>query len=183
MFAQKDDKVILISTEQPQLKKYVGSEWLVRAVIHEYHPASAIIVKDNLQASVYLKNLEVIPPEESPFEHNEAVKIIKTYQKTSVYTCKPHLVNEAGHIKGFDSRNQYYFIRCLNGEIGWFPATCLAPLDYRGERFFYPGDTVRYKNKNCVINKVKKSKFKWGQLLFINGSWVPSTDVKAIEKS
>jgi len=182
MFTQKDDKVILISTEQPQLKKYIGSEWLVKTVIHEYHPASAIIGRDNLKASVYLKNLEVIPPEDGAFEYNETVKIDKLYQKTSVYTCKPHLLDKVGKIRGFDSRNQYYFVKCADGEVGWSPATCLTPLDYKGEHFYYPGDVVNYKNKSCTVNKIKKSKFKWGQLLYIKGDWIPSTDVKLIDK-
>ena len=60
----------------------------------------------------------------------------------------------------------------------WLPY--LLPLDYKGERFFYPLEEVTYKDKTCIVSKIKKSKFKWGQLLFIDGEWVPSTDVEPL---
>jgi hypothetical protein len=56
----------------------------------------------------------------------------------------------------------------------------LIPLDYRGERFFYPLEAVLYKDQEKIITKVKQTKFKWGQLLLIDGEWIHASDVKPI---
>lgn len=182
MFVTEGDKVKLISTNQADLKKYLGTEWEVQAVMRDTHPASAIISQNDLQASTFIRNLEVIPPIDSPFEHDEEVKVFRHYNKVSLYTCKDYLIGSIGKIKSFDSRNNYFFVKCDTGDAGWFPAYCLKPIHYQGENFFYPNDFVKYKNEKCLVSKVKRTKFKWGQLLFINGVWVPSTDVQPINK-
>jgi len=184
MFIKEGDTVILVATEEPNLRHYIGLEWKVRAVIFTYHPASAIIVRDNLQASCYIKQLEVVPPDHCPFGHNELVSIKKEIPKASSWAAPYHfhteLLGKVGHVRGYDSRNEYLLIRATSGGAGWFPVQALLPLDYKGERFFYPLETVLYKNKEHVISRIKKSRFKWGQLLLIDGEWVPSTDVEPL---
>lgn len=180
MFVQKGDQVILIAANQESLKKYIGSEWDVISIDRDVHPASALISNGILQANVYIKNLDVLPPKNGPFDYNEQVKVIKKYTKSNLYICNLNIINAVGSVRSFDSRNGYYYIMCPNGEAGWFPINCLVPVDYKGEHFFYPHDSVKYKNKICLVSKIRKSKFKWGQVLYIDGLWVPSTDVEKI---
>ena len=183
MFVKEGDEVILIDTEEPNLRHYIGLKWKVKTVIFAYTPASAIITRNNLQASCFIRQLEVVPPESSPFNYNDLVSIKKDPPKsfwTSNYPCHNELLGKTGHIKGYDSRNEFLLVRCNMGGSGWFPPQYLLPLDYKGERFFYPLEDVKYKDEICTISKIKKSKFKWGQLLFIDGEWVPSTDVEPL---
>jgi len=170
--------VNLIGTEQRHLKPYVNTRWTVKSLIFGSHPASAIIVRDNLEASVYIRYLEVIPPKDSPFDYEDHVKIKKSFYHTDVYPCKAYLVGKIGRIRSYDHRNRFYWIKCETGGQGWFPAECLIPLGFKGERFFYPMEIVIYKNEKCIVTEVQRTKFKWGQLLLLNGTWVPSTDVK-----
>jgi hypothetical protein len=181
MFVRQGDTVILARTDQPLLKDYLNTRWEIKAVMLDYHPASAIITKDDIQASTFVRNLEVVPPADAVFEHNESVKIIKCYDKYTHYTCRSELVGKIGRIRSYDSRNEFFNVYCSTGDAGWFPGHCLCPLDYKGERFYYPLESVLYKNKISTITKIKKSKFKWGQVLLINGCWVPSTDVEPIK--
>jgi hypothetical protein len=182
MYIETGDEVILAQTDQPQLRSYIGQQWTVESVMFDYHPASAIISKGNLQASVYIKNLETVPPHTSPFLHNEAVEIRKPYTKVNAYPCKKDLIGKIGHIRGYDSRNTFYFVRCTTGESGWFPIHSLVPLNYKGDRFYYPFEKVIHKGEEKIINQVKQTKFKWGQLLLIEGEWVNSSDVEPINK-
>jgi len=180
MFVSKGDNVILIETDQPQLRNYIGTQWKVEAVMLSYHPASAIISSGNLQASIFIRYLEVIPPADSPFEYKDLIKIKEPYEKVNAYTCKKELLGKIGKIRGYDSRNTFYFIHCNTGECGWFPIQSLVPLSYKGERFYYPLEKIRFKDKVCIINKIKQSIFKYGQLLLIDGEWIHSTDVEPI---
>lgn len=179
MFVTKEDIVILAETDQVQLKDYVGKEWKVEAVMDAYHPASAIISKDNLRATVHIRNLEVKPPESSPFKHNEKVRIQKDYSRVPgiPYRCNTDLVGLIGFIRGYDTRSGFYHVRCQGGR-GWFPIQSLLPMDFKGERFFYPHESVKYKGMIKIISNVKPSRFSFGQLLLIDGIWIPSTDVE-----
>lgn len=185
MYIKEGDEVILINTEEPNLRHYIGLKWKVKTIIYACLPASAIITRNNLQASCFIRQLEVVPPESSPFNYDDLVSIKKTPDKKitwtgSHYPCHDDLLGKIGKIKGYDSRNEFLLVRCTSGGSGWFSPQCLIPLDYKGERFFYPQEEVTYKDKTHTISKIKKSKFKWGQLLFIEGEWVPSTDVEPL---
>jgi len=184
MFVKEGDEVILISTEEPHLRHYIGLKWKVKTVMISYHPASAIIIRNNLQASCYLRQLEVVPPESSPFNYDDLVTIKKNppeiYWSVSKYHHHNKLLGKTGRINGYDSRNEFLHVKCTTGDSGWFPPQYLLPLEYRGERFFYPLEDVKYKGGTHTISKIKKSKFNWGQLLFIEGEWVPSTDVEPL---
>ena len=179
MFVAKGDTVILLRTEMPHLQAYVGKEWVVEAVMYNLHPSSAMLTRKNLQASAYLKNLEVVPPPDSPFKHNEAVKVIQSVNKSYPLLSKMHL-GKIGHIKSYDSRNCQYFVRFVLGEQDWFPIHCLLPLNFKGDRFYYPYEKVKYKGKEKTINSIKQSKFKWGQILLIDGEWVHASDVEPL---
>ena len=181
MYLEKGDKVILIDTDQPQLRAYLGLQWEVESVMMEYHPASAIIFRKNMQASTFIKYLEVIPPKDSPFQYDEPIKITKSYVRSNAYSCNLSLLGKIGKVKGYDSRSNFYFVRCENGEVGWFPIQSLIPLDYKGERFFYPFEKVLFKNSEKTITKIKQTKFKWGQLLLIDGEWIHSSDVEPLD--
>ena len=181
MYLEKGNNVILVETDQPQLRSYLGHQWKVESVMMDYHPASAIISRGNLQASTFVKYLEVMPPVDSPFKHEGSVQIVKSYTKINAYSCRQGLIGNVGKVKGYDSRSNFYFVRCENGEVGWFPIQSLIPLDYKGERFFYPFEKVLFKSSEKTITKIKQTKFKWGQLLLIDGDWVHSSDVEAID--
>ncbi|MHA1974474.1 MAG: hypothetical protein ACTSW1_15860, partial [Candidatus Hodarchaeales archaeon] len=154
MYLEKGNNVILMETDQPQLRSYLGHEWKVESVMMDYHPASAIISRGNLQASAFIRFLEVIPPDDSPFKHDEAVQIANSYTKINAYSCRKNLVGSVGKIRGYDSRNSFYYIRCENGESGWFPIHSLVPLNYKGERFYYPFEKVLFKDNKKIINKI-----------------------------
>lgn len=179
MYLEKGNNVILVETDQPQLRSYLGHQWKVESVMLDYHPASAIISRGNMEASTFVRFLEVIPPEDSPFRHEEAVQISKPFVKINAYSCRKNLIGNVGKIRGYDSRNNFYYVRCENGESGWFPIQSLIPLDYKGERFYYPFEIVIFKNEEKTVTKIKQTKFNWGQLLLIDGEWVHSSDVKA----
>lgn len=178
MYLEKGDKVILVDTDQPQLRSYLGQQWTVESVMMDYHPASAIISRGNLQASTFIRFLEVMPPMDGPFQYGDAIQMIKPYNKINSYSCRKSLIGKIGKIKGYDSRNNFFYVRCDNGESGWFPINSLVPLNYKGERFYYPFESVMYKDQKKIITKVRQTKFKWGQLLLIDGEWVHSSDVK-----
>jgi hypothetical protein len=180
VFVDKGDNVILVDTDQPQLRSYLGKQWKVEAVMFGYHPASAMISRGNLQASAFIKHLEVMPPSDSPFPHKEVVKIRDVFEKRNSYSCNKQLVGKIGHIRGYDSRNSFYFVKCTTNEGGWFPMDSLLPLNFKGDHFYYPFEKVKYKKKEKIINKIKQSRFKWGQLLMIDGEWVHASDVEPI---
>jgi len=181
MIVEKGDTVVLIETDQLRLEPYIGSKWTVQAIVDNGFPVSAIITRDDLQATVAIKNLEVVPPPGSAFDHGEAVKIDKPYSKTNHRTCNKALVGKVGRVKNYDSKINYYFIKCLDGESGWFPTSSLIPIDFKGDKFYYPLQQVKYKDKEVFVHQVKRTKFNFGQLLLINGQWVPSTEVEPLE--
>lgn len=180
MYVDKGDRVILTETDQPQLRPYIGKEWAVQAVVLEFHPASAVIKRNNLEASVFIRHLEVMPPSDSCFQHGDSVQICKPYSKSNAYSYHAHLLGKIGTVRGFDSRYSFYLVKCNDGTSGWFPVFSLRPLDYKGEHFYYPYEEVLYKGEKKLITKIKQTKFKWGQLLFIEGEWIHSSDVKAL---
>jgi len=185
MFVADGDRVILINTEEPNLKEYIGTEWEVKSVLYAYHPASAIIKRENLEASCYIKYLEVVPPPTCPFRHGELVSIRNVPKKLkkrlgALYPAPAVLIGKTGRIHGYDLRSDCLLVKCLSGEAAWFPPCSLIPLNFKGEKFYYPYEKIKYKNKIKLITQIKKSKFNWGQLLLIDGEWVPSTDVEAI---
>ena len=99
MYLEKGNSVILVETDQPQLRSYLGHEWKVESVMMDYHPASAIISRGNMQASTFIRFLEVIPPIDSPFKHDEAVQITKPYTKINAYSCRKGLIGCVGKIR------------------------------------------------------------------------------------
>jgi hypothetical protein len=181
MYVDKGDEVILTETDQPQLRAYIGKKWRVEATMLNYHPSSAMISRGNLQASAFLKHLEVVPPEDSPFHHDETVKIRDHYDKVNAYSCNKKLIGKIGRVRGYDSRNSFYFVRCTTGEAGWFPVHSLIPLNFKGDRFYYPFEKVLFKGKEKIINQIKQSKFKWGQILMIDGEWIHASDVEPLD--
>lgn len=180
MYAEKGCEVILASTDENLLLPYIGTKWEVVAVMDIYHPATAILKRGNLQISVLLRDLEVVPPSHSPFKHNDKVKIISDFKKelNIPHYCNSSLINKVGHIRGFDLRNQYYKV-VTNGGTGWFPLHSLVPMDFKGDKFYYPHDTVVYKGEKQMISQIRPTKFNHGQLLLISGEWVPSSHVEA----
>jgi len=180
MYIEKGDTVVLVDTDQLQLRSYLGQKWTVESVMPTFHPASAIISKNNMQASTFLRHLETVPPEDSPFQYLDTVRIRKPFEKLNAYQCNEFLIGKMAHIRGYDKRNNFYYIKCVSGETGWFPMHSLIPLNYRGEKFFYPYEKINYKNKIKTINKIKKTKFNWGQLLLIDGEWIHSSDVTSV---
>lgn len=181
MFVAKGDTVILTESDQPHLQPYVGKEWKVEAVIMSFLPASAMLSRGNLQASSYLKHLEVVAPPDSPFQHQEAVKVRESAEKLGGYPIDRRFIGNIGNIRGYDSRNGLYFVRFLTaGDAGWFPIQALIPLNFKGDRFYYPFEKVKYKGKEKIINKIQQSKFKWGQILMIDGEWVHASDVEPL---
>lgn len=181
MYAEKGCEVILASTDENLLVPYIGTKWEVVAVMDVYHPATALLKRGNLQISALLRDLEVMPPPHSPFKHNERVKIISEYKKqnTSPHYCNAALIDKIGTVRGYDLRNEYYKI-ISNYGTGWFPVRSLVPVDFKGERFYYPFDEVKYKGEKQTVTKIRATKFNHGQLLFISGEWVPSTHVEAV---
>jgi len=182
MQIEKGNIVILTDTDQPKLHAYIGTKWVVQAVLDHIHPNSAMIYRDGMQATAYIKHLEVVPPPESIFEHGEVVKINKAYSKTNHRTCDKTLIGKTGKIRSYDSRTDFYFVRCVSGEFGWFPQTSLIPIDFKGQHFFYPLQQVKYHDAIVTINYTKRTKFNYGQLLEIEGQWIPSTEVEPLDR-
>ena len=174
----RGDTVILIEANQVKLQSYVGLIWHVEAVMPNSFPESVLISRGDIQASTYVKNLEVVPPSDSPFKHGEIVRIHNPFIKINYMTCDKSLVGKTGKIKNYDSKIDFYCIGCQSGETGWFPPSSLIPINFKGEYFYYPMQQVKYKDKIVVIDQTKKTKFNFGQLLLIDGAWVPSTDVE-----
>lgn len=181
MFVTEGDRVVLVSIDEPQLRPYIDTEWDVEQLQDAYHPASAIISRENLKATVYIRNLEVVPPECSPFKHGEKVKIQRGFFKSPGvrWRCNRDIVGMIGHVRGYDTRSGFYHIRCQQGR-GWFPLHCLLPVSFSGAHFYYPNDWVKYKGQKKIVANIKSTKFGFGQLLLVDGLWVPSTDVEVV---
>lgn len=179
MLVSSGDKVIIVDADTPSLQPFVGSIGEVRSVIYAFHPASAtVIIPPNNEIKIYVRYLEVIPPDTSPFAHNEWVKVTGLFtERHSGHKCIKTMINSIGKIKGFDKRSNYYLVKCDDGHKGWFPDTSLVPVDYRGARFYYPLEKVVYRGEEKTISQVQMTKSKYGQILRIEGEWVPSSDV------
>lgn len=181
MYVEKGCAVILASTDQTTLSQFIGTQWEVLSVLEAYHPACAIIKRNNIQISASLRDLEVIPPATSPLRHNELVKIQKEFIKNpnAPHYCNTSLLGKIGHIRGYDLRNDYYKVITSTGS-GWFPIECLVPTSFKGETFYYPMQIVSYKKEKCTVMQVKTTRFNHGQLLLIDGVWVPSSHVEKV---
>lgn len=180
MYIEEGSVVIVVDVDQPALSKYIGSTWTVKNVMTVYFPATALIYHSNYGEIVLpLRCLEVTPPEDSPLVHDEFVRIIKSHTRGVVHGSRPELVGKTGKVRGYDTRNCDYFIKTTNGDSGWFPIQCLVPLAFRGEKFYYPEQEVILEGSRVRISKIRKTKFGNGQLLYINGSWIPSTEVRS----
>jgi hypothetical protein len=178
MYIEEGSVVVIVDVDQPSLSKYIGTSWVVKNVMNVYSPAAALIHHTYYGDIVLpLRCLEVTPPKDSPLAHDEMVRIIKPYAKEIYHNCRPELVGKTGKVRGYDTRNNYFFVKATNGDSGWFPIHCLVPLNFKGEKFYYPEQDVIVNGNKVKISKIRSTRFGNGQLLFINGSWVPSTDV------
>lgn len=177
---EKGDIVILIDTDEIRHEQFIGTKWVVQVVLSNY-PIAAMITRDDFQITTSVKNLAVVPPPGSTFEHGEMVKVEKSYIKINHRNCNKTLVGKFGQIKNYDSKIDYYFIKSSDGESGWFPASSLIPLNFKGKSFFYPMQQVKFHGNITAISQVKRTKFNFGQLLLIDGQWVPSTEVEPIK--
>lgn len=180
MYIEAGSIVIIVDVDQLGLAKYIGSTWTVKNVVTVYHPATALIYHPHYGEIVLsLRCLEVIPPEDSPLSHDEFVRITRSYTKEVCHISRPELIGKTGKVRGYDTRNNYYFIKLTNGDSGWFPVQCLIPLSFKGEKFYYPEQEVLLEGNRVRISKIRKTRFGNGQLLYINGSWIPSTEVRS----
>lgn len=176
------DVAILGEIEHPELQPYIGKFCTIEEINITKTPTTIkVVISDDLHAVVYLKHLELPPPKDKPFQYDDLIKITKLYNRTPYHICrrtyeKP-MLGEVGKIKSYDYRDESYLVKLDSGEKGWFPAPCLIPLEYEGKDFFYPLEKVIYQEKTCIISEVKNTEFKKGQLLRINGKWIPSTEV------
>lgn len=180
MLVHVGDRVIILKKDEDyRLFNLVGKIGVVKAVMTWYHPASAtVFVEDaNVEATVYIRHLEVIPPEDAPFKYEEQVVVKTPYATSAYHVCNKNLVGKLAEIHGYDKRDGSFFVKSMGGESGWFPANCLVPVGFQGTRYFYPGETVKLDGKEAHILKTRRSRNGLGQLLLINGKWLPSTDV------
>lgn len=178
MYINEGSQVIITDVDQPGLARYVGTTWTVKNVISAYHPATALLYHQEYgEITLPVRNLETIPPEGSALFHNEYVQILKPYARDGHHVCRTELVGKTGKVRGFDTRNGYFFIKTTSGESGWFPIQSLLPLSFKGEKFYYPDQEVLHEGVKVKISKIKRTKFGKGLLLFINGDWIPSSEV------
>jgi len=185
MLVQPGDRVIIskpkdeLSTVDQSNFMLCGKRGEVKSVLSWYHPASAVITMDdsNLEVMIYLKNLEVIPPDDVAFAHGDEVIIQKTYAYSGFHMCNTKLIGKTGKVKGYDRRDSSFFIKTDSGDQGWFPDTSLLPLNFKGKAYYYPGQVVVYEGASAFIVKTRRTKNGLGQLLFIDGRWVPASDL------
>lgn len=185
MLVHPGDRVIITKqnnewyTEDQSNFMLCGRQGEVKTVMNWYHPASAVITMDenNLEVTIYLKNLEVIPPEDSAFKHGDEVLIKKTYAYSGYHMCNTTLIGKIGKVRGYDRRDSSFFVRTNNGDQGWFPDTSLLPINFKGKVYYYSGQTVTLEDKPAYIVKTRRSKNGLGQLLYIDGRWIPSSSV------
>lgn len=186
MYVCEGDRVILIDADSPELKRFIGQTGVVQSAWYNYHPAYAqVLFQPNFQCDVYVSYLEVIPPDTSPFKHEEKVRVIDVYEERGrgrIHKCNERMLGKVGQIRGYDKRSEKFFVKAVDNERGWFPARCLLPINYKGERFYYPAQVVTYKGKDKIIDQVRRTKNNYGQLLLIDGDWIPASDVLPIKK-
>jgi len=181
MLVTYGDRVLIVDAETAELRPFVGSVGEVVSVFYTFHPASAtVLIKPNVEIRINVRCLEVIPPSTSPFKHNDWVKVKDSYIDT--YRSIPHkciksMVGKVGQVKGYDKRAGFYLVKSGDGDKGWFPDTSLVPTEYKGARFYYPLEKVTYKGEIKTITQVQISKGRYGQILKIDGEWIPSSDV------
>lgn len=178
-YAQPNDRVLItkLDSQSNLPSKYLKTIGIVISVNLDAFPVYAVVeFFDGAFGTVYLMNLETVPPVDSIIQIDDEVRIIKTYSRTYHHHPNESLIGQIGKIVGYDTRDYTYLVDCEIG-IGWFPLTSLLPLDFKGDVFYYPGDVVTYEKEKTVIQEVKKTKFGNGQLLKIKGEWVPSIEV------
>jgi len=181
MYIEEGSIVVIVDVDQPTLSRYVGTAWTVKNVISFYHPATALIYNQTYgELVIPIRCLEVTPPDDSPLAHNEFVRITKGYARETYHNCRNELVGKTGKVVGYDTRNNYFFIKTTNGDSGWFPIHCLMPLNFKGEKFYYPEQDVVLDGKKVKISKIRGTRFGNGQLLLIDGNWMPSTTVRSL---
>jgi len=173
------DRVILLQTDYPQLQSLAGQRGTVKSVQLSLCPQSAVVTFDlnNIEAAIYTKNLVSIPPSNSPIQYGETVKVVRLISSNK-YHLNKHFLNKIADIVAYDSQDNCYCLKDNEGVFAWFPIKALIPLLYKGEHFFYPGDFIIYKNTKQTIDKIRGTQFNRGQLLLVDGNWVPSSDVK-----
>jgi len=181
MYIDEGSVVIVVDVDQQLLAKYIGSTWTVKNVM-TVHPLATALIHHPQYGDIVLpiRCLEVVPPADSPLAHDEFVRITKSYSREAYHSCRSELVGKTGKVRGFDTRNSHYFIRITNGDSGWFPIHCLVPLSFKGEKFYYPEQDVLLDKVKVRISKIRRTRFGNGQLLFINGNWIASTEVRSL---
>jgi len=177
MIVVQGSSVILSSPDSPELYSYIGRKFVVQEIYHFRHPITVRIGDNHLSIVVPIKALEVLPPETSILKHNQQIKIIKSYKRDLINDYRKDLIGKRGTIRSFDQKNGYFLVKTFDGESGWFPLECLYPLDYKGDIFYYPLQTVSHNGQTFRIDAIKNTKFGNGQLLQLAGEWIPSSDV------
>lgn len=178
MLAQIGDTVVVL--KNGPANEVVDCKGVVIGVRQEFSPASAIVLIDGIQNWVYLKNIEVIPPEDSYFQYKDLVVVKKMLPDTRYHIARPELLNKIGEIRGWDSRDNTYQIEYDGGGFtgrAWFPLGSLVPVDYIDDNFYYPNDVVIYEEEKLVVKEIKRTKLRTGQLLKLRNEWVPSSEV------
>lgn len=182
-FIDVGTRVLVLNTDQISLARYIGSMGVVTATRLYFVPTSAqVLLDDGSEASFYLKNLESLPPIESPFQRGDSVIITTGFKKTRHHIFSSHLLKKLGEVVSYDCRDATYFVDCKAHGRGWFPIWCLRPLEFQGDVFYYPGQEVTYEGRSCIIQEIKASKSNLGQVVYIEGNWVPSSSVKVSQK-
>lgn len=178
MYINIGSNAVIVDVDIPELSRFIGTTWIVKNLLSSYYPARALLYHHVYgEINLPIKCLEVIPPENSPISHDETVRITKSFHN-EMYSCRTEMIGQTGKVRGYDTRNNFYFVKTTDGNTGWFPLASLMPLAYKGECFYYPNESVIYENKTVRITDIRKTRFGSGQLLQIGGRWVPSTDVK-----
>lgn len=178
MLAQIGDTVIIL--KNGPANNVIDCKGTITEIRQEFFPASAVVEIDGSLNWVYLKNIEVIPPEASYFQHGDIVIVKKLLPDTRYHIARPELLNKTGEIRGWDSRDNTYQVEYDGGGFmgrAWFPLGSLAPVNYIDDIFYYPNDVVVYEQEQLVVKEIKRTKLGTGQLLKLRNEWVPSSEV------
>lgn len=178
-YVRAGDRVIInkVDNQTHSISKYLGTIAKVISVNTDSYPIYAIVeLYDQNHASIYIINLETIPPENSIIQHGDSARIVKSYERTNYHYPNTDIIGKSGKIVGYDTRDSTYLIDTNIG-VGWFPLTSLIPIEFKGDKFYHPGDIVVKNGEKVIIQEIAKTKFGNGQLLKIRGEWVPSSEI------
>lgn len=176
----KGDVVIINNSNDSYIRDFVGQRGLVADASYSGMATQVSVqLESGRSLRVYQSDINVLPPLESIFQFNDDVKIVKTFEKTGNHLCKTRLLGKAGKIRAYDRRDSTYKVRC-DDDDGWFPPFALMPLNFLGDHYYLPGEIVEFEGTRFTIVQTKNSTYGWGQLLWIEGRWVPSSEVKLI---